>query len=189
MHLLRILTPSLVLLSVTGVSFASAPPELDHWLLNTSGQTGYGGLPANVQRIRYSSGNAYVNASDIPTYTIGPWPGNPNTPTDQDYLFRIPRNPVENGGTKTSTPLGPTGVWINGVVIFNALDAHSYNNQNVWHQNAVLAEAASFDACLGHPAPGGVYHHHQNPVCLYSPDSTKHSPIWPRAELMWWRQG
>jgi len=179
---MRIAAARLALMLVWGgipaASHAAPPPELESWLLNTSGQTGYGGLPANVQRIRYSSGNAYVNASDIPTYTIGPWPGNPNTPTDQGYLFRIPRNPVENGGTKTSTPLGPTGVWINGVVVFNALDAHSYNNQNVWHQNAVLAEAASFDACLGHPAPGGVYHHHQNPACLYSPDSTKHSPIY-----------
>jgi hypothetical protein len=82
-----------------------------------------------------------------------------------------------NNGTKTSTPLGPIGVWINGVAVFNALDAQSYNNQNIWHQNAVVVEASSFDACLGHPAPGGVYHHHQNPRCLYAADSSSHSPL------------
>src|SRR5204862_109367 len=78
---------------------------------------------------------------------------------------------------KTSTPLGTIAVWINGLSAFNALDAMSYNNQNVWHQNAVVVEAPSFDACLGHPAPGGVYHHHQNPRCLYTADSTSHSPL------------
>jgi len=55
-------------------AFADAP-ELASWLLYTSGLTGYGGLPANVQRVRYSMGNVYINCSDIPYYTIGPWPG------------------------------------------------------------------------------------------------------------------
>ena len=166
-----------VLLLLAAPSLAAAPPELDHWLLNTSGQTGYGGLPANVQRIRYSAANGYVNCSGIPRYTIGPWPGDPNVPSNQSFLFRIPRNPVANAGTKTATPLGPVGAWINGVPVFNSLDAMSYMGQNVWHQNAVVVEASSFDACLGHPAPGGVYHHHQNPTCLYTADSTQHSPI------------
>jgi hypothetical protein len=144
---------------------------------NTTGATGYGGLPANVQRVRYSDNAVYVNASGVPAYTIGPWPGNPNTPANQGFLFKLPRNPVENSGTKTATPLGPIGVWVNGVAIFNALDAFSYQNRNVWHQNAAVVEAASFDPCLGHPAPGGVYHHHQNPRCLYSPDEARHSPV------------
>ncbi len=39
-------------------------------------------------------------------------------------------------------------------------------------------EGASFDDGLGHPAPGGEYHHHVSPKCLYSiTDSTHHSPI------------
>lgn len=153
------------------------PPELTSWLLNTTGLTGYGGLPANVQRIRYSTTNVYVNTSDIPAYAIGPWPGNPNTPSNQGFLFRVPRVPAANTGTRTATPLGPVAVWTNGVVAFNAKDAHSYNNQNVWFQDAVLAEASSFDACLGHPAPGGVYHHHQNPRCLYTVSPAQHSPL------------
>lgn len=152
-------------------------PELASWKLNVDGTTGYNGLPADVQRVRYSDNNVYVNASGIPSYSIGPWPGNPNSPANQNFLFRIPRSPAVNGGTKTATSLGPIGVWVNGVVLFNALDAHSYNNQNIWHQDAVLVEAASFDACHGHPAPGGVYHHHQNPRCLDMPDPSSHSPL------------
>ena len=53
----------------------------------------------------------------------------------------------------------------------------SYNNLDIWHQNAIVVEAASFDSCLGHPAPMGRYHHHQNPRCLYTAGASSHSPL------------
>ena len=54
----------------------------------------------------------------------------------------------------------------------------SYNNAGVWNQNALYYEGISFDACLGHPAPGGNYHNHVNPSCLYNHNnSSVHSPI------------
>jgi hypothetical protein len=64
------------------------------------------------------------------------------------------------------------------VSIFNARDAMSYNNQNVWHQDALPNEGSGFDNCLGHPAPNGEYHHHVNPQCLYDyNNAAQHSPI------------
>ncbi len=178
------IAPKVVVLTVTfscllsiASAFAQDPPELQTWKRNTTGATGYNGLPADVQLVRYSVGSVYVSCSGVPSYSIGPWPGNPNTPSNQSYVFKIPRSPVENTGTKTATSLGAIAVWRNGVPVYNALDAMSYLNQNIWHQNAVHVEASSFDACLGHPAPGGRYHHHQNPVCLYATDSTTHSGI------------
>lgn len=168
---------SIILVCVSLTNAQPDPPDLAAWLRNTTGLTGYNNLPANVQLVRYSTDNVYVNSFGIPAYTIGPWPGNPNTATNQNFLFRIPRQPKVNTGTKTSTPLGPVAVWINGVTVFNALDAFSYRNQNIWHQHAVVVEASSSDACPGRPAPGGQYHHHQNPLCLFTPDSTRHSQI------------
>ncbi|HET6273632.1 MAG TPA: YHYH protein [Bacteroidota bacterium] len=155
----------------------SDPPELASWLRNTNGRVGYNNIPADVQLVRYSANYVYVNSTGIPAFSIGPWPGNPNIPTNQNFVFKIARSPAVNTGTKTSTQLGPIAVWINGAAVFNALDGFSYNNQNIWHRNAVVAEATSFDGCLGHPAPGGVYHNHQNPRCMYSADSTHHSPL------------
>src|ERR1043166_10098522 len=76
-------------------------PELSSWLRNTTGQTGYNGLPANVQQVRYSATNVYVNASGIPSYTIGPWPGDPNVPANQQFVMRFPRSPGVTNGTKT----------------------------------------------------------------------------------------
>lgn len=167
-----------VILFVSSLLFGQVSgPIFSSWLLNTTNITGYNGLPANVQKIQYSDNYVYISSSGIPAYSIGLWPGDPNVAKEQDFVFKIPRSPEVESGTKTPTPLGPIGVLINGVVIFNSEDAHSYNNQNIWHRNAVVVEASSFDSCLGHPQMNGIYHHHQNPVCLYTLDSTKHSPI------------
>lgn len=153
-------------------------PTVTSWIINTTGATGYNNIPSNVQQVQYSTNNVYVSCTSVPAYTIGPWPGNPNVPTNQNFVFKITRNPVQNTGTLVNVPMGHIGVWSNGVSVFNAKDAASYNNQNVWHQNAIVVEGPSFDNCLGHPAPGGEYHHHLNPTCLYNDmDSTQHSPI------------
>lgn len=165
-------------LLAVNVLHAQLNPSVTSWLINTNGDTGYAGLPSNVQQVQYSSNNVYVSCSCIPGYDIGPWTGNPNTPSNQNFLFKLTRNPVQNTGALTSTQLGHIGVWKNGVSIFNAKDAASYNNQGVWHQNAIVVEGGSFDNCLGHPAPNGEYHLHLNPTCLYDDgDNTQHSPI------------
>src|SRR5262249_25624615 len=141
------------------------------------GATGYGGISADVQQVQYSASYVYIHCTDIPDYSIGPWPGNPNTPSNQNFVYKIARSPQANPGTATATPLGHIGVLTNGVSIFNPLDARSYNNQNIWHQNAETVEGPSFDACGGHPAPGGEYHHHVPSKCLIQDDSTHHSPV------------
>jgi hypothetical protein len=153
-------------------------PEITSWLINTDGSTGYGNIATNVQSVYYTNTDVYVTATCIPGYDIGPWAGNPNTPANQNFCFKITRSPQENTGTKTATGLGHIGVWTNGVSIFNAKDAFSYNNQGIWNQDALPNEGASFDICLGHPAPNGEYHHHVNPTCLYDDqDDATHSPI------------
>ena len=166
------------LLILSGYVFAQLTPEVTSWIINSTGETGYGGIETNVQQVQYSDNYVYVSCTCIPGYDIGPWPGNPNIPSNQNFVFKIPRHPVPNTGTLTETPLGHIGVWTNGVSIFNAKDAMSYNNMGIWNQNAIIVEGSSFDDCLGHPSPTGEYHHHLNPTCLYDDeDSLTHSPV------------
>jgi hypothetical protein len=166
---------AILLQSVCGAQITD--PAITSWILSAS-QTGYNGISANVQSVNYTNSDVYVTCTCIPGYDVGPWTANPNTPANQNFCFKIARTPEENTGTKTKTPLGHVGVWTNGVSVFNALDAQSYNNQNVWFRNAYFFEGVSFDNCLGHPAPNGEYHHHVNPVCLYDQlTTTVHSPI------------
>ena len=168
----------LLLLLLPAFGRAQVTPIVTSWVVNTTGATGFNGILSNVQRVQYSAGNVYVTCTGVPGYTIGPWPTNPNTTTNQNFVFKITRTPQPNPGLATVTPLGHTGIWSNGVSIFNAKDAMSYQNQGVWNQNAIVVEGPSFDACLGHPAPNGEYHHHLNPRCLYNDrDSSRHSPI------------
>jgi hypothetical protein len=162
------------------VAGAAADPGLSSWIVNTTGLTGHNGVLANVQSVDYDANGVFVTATGIPTYSIGPWGPNPNDATEQQFSFRIPRDPVEQTGAKTETPLGRIATWVNGTVAFNPLDARSYQNQNVWHQDARIFEAVSFDTCNGHPPGNGQYHTHIDPVCLRTElgdDGTQHSPI------------
>ncbi|XZF13199.1 YHYH protein [Chitinophagaceae bacterium MMS25-I14] len=160
------------------LSAAAQGPEVTSWVINTTGATGYGGISSNVQQVQYSANNVYISATCIPGYSIGPWNGNPNTPSNQNFVFKITRSPQKNTGTLTAIGLGHTGVWTNGVSIFNVSDAQSYNNAGVWNRNAYFFEGSGFDNCLGHPQGNGEYHHHVSPTCLYNDkDSTHHSPI------------
>lgn len=168
------------LLFILSFQFISAQvgPEITSWIVNATGETGYDGIESNVQQVQYSDANVYVSCTCIPGYDIGPWVGNPNIPSNQNFVYKITRFPVENTGALIETPLGHIGVWSNGVSIFNAKDAMSFENEGIWNQNAILVEGSSFDDCLGHPAPNGEYHHHLNPTCLYDDEnSTDHSPI------------
>jgi hypothetical protein len=154
-----------------------AQPELNSWLLNISSETGYNNQPSNVQSIHYTNIDLYVSCSCIPGYDIGPWAGNPNQAENQNFCFKITRSPQE-AINKQPTGMGHIGVWSNGVSVFNAKDAFSYNNQGIWNQDAFVFEGSSFDECLGHPAPNGEYHNHINPTCLYDDlDDQNHSPI------------
>lgn len=152
-------------------------PVVTSWI-QTPGQTGYTGIASNVQSVNYTTTDVYVSCTCIPGYDIGPWAGNPNVAANQNFCFKITRNPQQNTGTLTSAGLGHIGVWTNGVSIFSASDGQSYNNQGVWNRNAYYWEGPSFDDCLGHPQQNGEYHHHVNPRCLYNDlDNAVHSPI------------
>ncbi len=84
------------------------------------------------------------------------WRQNPNTIETQTIEYRIPLNPQE-ATTHTSTPLGPIGVAINGVPLFN-----QYAGPN----QPLTTEINSFDQYDGHPQMSGVYHYHVEPYAL-----------------------
>ena len=89
---------------------------------------------ADTQTISYTDSTVYVTASNLGSYTMGPWfinAGNggvfQNWPSAQNNRGQIPRTPAV-ATTKTNTGLGAVGLWVNGVAVFNVLDGASYNN-------------------------------------------------------------
>jgi hypothetical protein len=159
---------------------AQLGPTVTSWKLNTTGAQGYNNIPSDIQQVQYSDSSVYVSTTCVPGYDVGPWPGLPasQVPVNENFVYKITRYPLPNTDTPIMVGGGHVGVWSNGVSMFNAQDAYSYNNQNIWHRDAVYFEGSTFDSCLGHPSPFGEYHTHLNPRCLYDDaDSTHHSPI------------
>lgn len=169
-------------------------PEITSWIINTNGALGRhyvngNSTPiqdndsVNVQTVQYSNNWVYVRTKGIPGYITGPFlDGNPSVATNQNAIFKLSRNPVQNTGTPTATTGGNIGIFINGVAVFDYRDGVAWNpNTNAlcggpgnppcpggpmatmaWNRDAIPAERAGFDCSKGHPAMGN-YHHHQNP--------------------------
>ena len=78
---------------------------------------------------------------------------NPNRIIDQSLTFKIPVTPTE-ATSKSATPLGPIGVSLNGVAIFN---------QYAGPGTPLTNEINSFDQYNGHPQQTGQYHYHVEP--------------------------
>ncbi len=74
----------------------------------------------------------------------------------QQLTFRIPLHPTASSN-HPATPLGPIGIALNGVPIFN-----QYNGQN----RPLTVEINSFDQYNGHPQMTGQYHYHVEPLAL-----------------------
>lgn len=81
---------------------------------------------------------------------------NPNRIQEQSLTFRIPANP-QAATNKRPTALGPIGVAINGVAIYN-----QYAGPN----QPLTNEINSFDQYLGHPGGTDQYHYHIEPLFL-----------------------
>ncbi|XP_078688892.1 uncharacterized protein LOC144920547 [Branchiostoma floridae x Branchiostoma belcheri] len=110
----------------------------------------------------------YVTSNGIPDHRTGPFPGpgNPNTIQEQSFMLKVRKTPVY-ADTPGCLPMGPVGLAINGVPL--------YNPQSAQCEDAVIHER--FDSCHGHPDIPGRYHYHQNPICAYVQEDGKASPL------------
>src|SRR5439155_17216704 len=92
---------------------------------------------------------------------------NPNSIGAQTIDWSLPAHPTA-AAKPSCLSGGPIGIAVNGVPIFDALDAQQ--------RDAVGHEVQ--DACGGHPAPSGMYHYHAVSPCLLRGVSTREaSPL------------
>ncbi len=92
---------------------------------------------------------------------------NPNLIEEQNLTFRIPAQP-EIASTPSDTSLGPIGVSINGVPLFNQ---YAGVNMVTGEFLPLENEIESFDIYNGHPQQTGQYHYHFEPVYLTVADN------------------
>ncbi|MER3463099.1 MAG: YHYH protein [Chitinophagaceae bacterium] len=120
------------------------------------------GTPDHKSAYYPTSNSLYENYSGT-TFGGYQFNKNPNTIASQSYTFKIPINPQVNAA-HSATPLGPIGVYLNGVPFFN-----QYAEPN----QPLTNEVVSFDQWWGHPAQSGDYHYHVEPKYLTTVKASK----------------
>jgi YHYH protein/Secretion system C-terminal sorting domain len=187
----KLFLPLLLVMLMNSAFAQVTDPEITSWMQNTTATNpSYPSILSNCQLVQYSANNVYVSCTCIPGYAIGPFNGNPNVPSNQNFVYKITRNPQPETGAKTAVGMGHIGVLKNGVSLFNVYDGYWWDSttnawnsapsmtHHTWNRNALKFEYPSFDNCIGHPQQQGEYHHHVSPKCLYDQtDSTHHSPL------------
>jgi len=73
----------------------------------------------------------------------------------QNFVIQVPTTP--GYASPRDTPLGPIGMAVNGVALFNQYAAG---------RQPLAFEIATFDRYNGHPAPTRTYHYHLEPLWL-----------------------
>lgn len=190
---MKIINISIGIIALNLSVYSQTNPAITSWLQNNTimGRHYVNGnstpindnVLANVQTVQYSANSVYVSTKGIPAYVTGPFlDGNPSLASNQNAIFKLPLNPVQNTGTPTTTTGGNIGIFVNGVALFDYRDGVAWNSTaNAlcggpgnppcpggpgapmdWNRDAIVAERNGFDCSKGHPAMGN-YHHHQNP--------------------------
>jgi hypothetical protein len=124
------------------------------------------GMPDH-KSIYFDRSNALYEDFSGKTFGDFTFQKNPNSIVSQSLTFKIPLIPKEatNHG---ATPLGPIGVALNGVPLYN-----QYAGPNQPLTNEIM----SFDQYWGHPQMTGQYHYHLEPIYLTTVKATKSSLI------------
>ncbi|MCB9760673.1 MAG: YHYH protein [Alphaproteobacteria bacterium] len=117
------------------------------------------GVPAAPALSVWCDGDAViVHSNGIPNFDFDQV--TPNSLSEQDHEWVLPREPVMASRT-TDIPLGgASAVAVNGLPIFGPTEAPFHGYRDPYLDNML-------DYCNGHTAPGGVYHFHARPDCLF----------------------
>jgi hypothetical protein len=163
---------------VVGLACSSPSSPTPSTTAATTETTGTSSLPAMYARfqsnvtITVSGTSVVLKSNGLPDHASPYWGAgkalyeaphagmmvNPNLIQTQNLTFTVPIAPIV-AGSPSDTPLGPMGIAVNGVALFNQYAAG---------RSPLANEILSFDRLNGHPQNTGVYHYHVEPLWLTS---------------------
>jgi hypothetical protein len=127
--------------------------------LDVSAGSAGDGYPAPFLAVGCYGDEVVVDSNGIPSFEFEQV--TPNALEEHDHTFRFPRAPAPAART-TAVPLGgEIAVAVNGLMIFGPTEA-----PQAGYRDPILDEL--LDYCNGHTAPGGMYHFHARPDCLFT---------------------
>jgi hypothetical protein len=139
-----------------GDTVAQADCPVDNFLdISTFQQAG---LPTPELNVYCDDETIIVEANGIPNFEYTQV--TPNGLAEQNYRWQIPLEPTEAVETSQIPLTGPVAIAVNGLPIFGPNEAPFDD-----YGDPLLDQL--LDYCNGHTAPGGIYHFHARPDCLF----------------------
>jgi hypothetical protein len=158
----------------------SNAPSIDPWkLLELAISPAY--ATASGVSITIEGPYRVVRSTGLPDHATGQFPnrGNPNRISEQDYHFRMPLKPVENGYS-TPLPLRQSfGVALNGIPFDPGANEFWHNDRSSgWQYEAMsLGPRLGLDQNNAHVQPNGAYHYHGLPAGLLDELTSSPKPV------------
>ena len=116
------------------------------------------GLPTPELNVFCDDDMMIVESNGIPNFEYTQV--TPNGLAEQNYRWLIPQTPTEAAETSPIPLVGPVAIAVNGLPIFGPNEAPFDD-----YGDPLLDQL--LDYCNGHTAPGGIYHFHARPDCLF----------------------
>ena len=141
----------------------------DVWVMSNAANPAVLAIAPDVHSVHSDDRFIYVESAGLSLHSFGPLEANqydaPLGP--RTFRFRIPLHPRPSTGRHMSTPLGIIGVFVTGVPIYNPIGTTSYQDQNLWHLDAVaasqIAPTSLLTALTSHPE-------HHSPIIGFALD-------------------
>ena len=118
-------------------------PVVRAWLLNPAAKTtsndGLRAVLPNVHAVGVDERYVTVESAGLSLQSLGELEANdgPPAPGARKLLFRIPVHARPAEGGSPAVPVGPVGVFLNGVPFYSPVSTLSYRDQNLWHLDAI----------------------------------------------------
>ncbi len=115
--------------------------------------------PAPSLSVSCTDDSVLVHSNGIPNFEFVQV--TPNPLSDHDYNWSFPRYPAMAAQTTDVPLVNIAAIAVNGIPIFGPTEAPRDGSRDPYLDGIL-------DYCNGHTAPGGVYHFHARPDCLFT---------------------
>ena len=133
---LKIILPVVMLLNLGSWTGLGQEPARPPWIMSGERMGGerVASIRPEVHTVRRVGDQIEVRSAGLSLHYLGPF----QTPVDpverqRRHRFRIPANPVLNGGDPVPVRPEVVGLFVNGVPIYQQNGQRSYRGQNIWH--------------------------------------------------------
>lgn len=125
-----------LILLATGIAHG-ADPRVDRWI-HSRLPPGAKAVGPDVHKVTVDDQVVTVESAGLSMQSLGalevrPYDGGNGV---RRFTYRIPRHP-KAAARPVPTPLGVIGTFLNGVPLYNLANVYSFNDQNLWHADAV----------------------------------------------------